>query len=131
MILFVEHGLYPPKLPPKQGCHDRMCISDKGTYSKLRYNTNDGPDVSWRQYGGAGITLTADLRSYISDKGGDPNKLGKWTWMSIEDKAEESTKLGCLPCRISKCDTFKESVILGNPMSVLCLFLICARHLVI
>ena len=91
MILFVEHGLYPPKLPPKQGCHDRMCISDKGTYSRLRYNTNDGPDVSWRQYGGAGITLTADLRSYISDKGGDPNKLGKWTWMSIEGKAEEST----------------------------------------
>ena len=79
-ILFViEHGLYPPNLDVKHGCHDRMCMAMKSSYSCLSYNTNDGADTPWNQYGGTGVTLTADMKSCMVAKGVDPSKLGRWT----------------------------------------------------
>ena len=43
------------------------------------------------QYGGTGVTLTADMKSRMASKGSDPTKLGRWTWVRIEGKAGEST----------------------------------------
>ena len=42
--------------------HDRMCVMNKGTFTRLSYNTNDGTDTKWNQYGGTGITLNEDMR---------------------------------------------------------------------
>ena len=33
-----EHGLYPPELDASEGWHGMMCISMKGSYSRLTYN---------------------------------------------------------------------------------------------
>ena len=101
MMLVAEHGLYPPELEPSEGWHDRMCISMKGSFSRLSYNTNDGDTACWNQYGGTGVTLTADMKSRIVDKGSDPTKLGWWTWVRIEGKAGESTVFvsAYRPCR--------------------------------
>ena len=69
VLLFAEHGLYPPALQPWHGWHDQMCTRNKGKYSRLSYNTNDGERTKWNQYGGTGITLNADLKSRITTKG--------------------------------------------------------------
>ena len=53
-----EHGLYPLELDASEDWHDRMCISMKGSYSFLSYNTNDGDSTPWNQYGGTGVTLS-------------------------------------------------------------------------
>ena len=76
VMLFAEHGLYLPKLEATDGWHDRMCMTMKGSYSRLSYNTNDGDSTKWNQYGGTGVTLTADMKSRMASKGSDPTKLG-------------------------------------------------------
>ena len=48
--------------------HDRMCMTMKGSYSRLSYNTNDGDSATWNQYGGTSVTLNADLRSRMATK---------------------------------------------------------------
>ena len=58
-----------------EGWHDRMCMSMKGSYSCLSYNTNYGDSTPWNQYGGTGVILTADMKSRMSYKGSDPSKL--------------------------------------------------------
>ena len=65
-----------------------MSTRNKRTYSHLSYNTNDGESTKWNQYGGTGITLNADLKSRMttSGSGGDPTKLGRWTWVRIGGK---------------------------------------------
>ena len=91
MMLVAEHGLYPPELELSEGCHDRMCMTMKGSYSRLSYNTNVGDSTTWNQYGGTGVILTADMKSRMASKGADPTKLGQWTWVRIEGKAGKST----------------------------------------
>ena len=91
VMLVAKHGLYPPELESSDGWHDRMCMTMKGSYSRLSYNTNDGDSTAWNQYGGTGVTLTADMKSRMVSKGSDPTKLGRWTWVRIEGKAGEST----------------------------------------
>ena len=88
VLLYGEHGLYAPALEPKHQMHNRMCMINKGTFTCLSYNTNDGKDTKWNQYGGTGITLNADMRSRMikGGVGGDPTKLGRWTWTSIGGK---------------------------------------------
>ena len=88
VLLFAKHRLYPPALQPRNGWHDRMFTRNKGTYSCLSYNTNDGEGTKWNQYGGTGITLNANLKSRMttSGSGGDPTKLGRWTWVRIGEK---------------------------------------------
>ena len=88
VLLFAEHGLYPPALQPRNGWHDRMSTRNKGTYSRLSYNTNDGEGTKWNQYGGTGITLNANLKSRMttSGSGDDPTKLGRRTWVRIGGK---------------------------------------------
>ena len=73
----------------------------KSSYSRLSYNTNDSVNTLWNQYGGTGVTLTADMKSRMAFKGVDPSKLGKWTWDRIEGKAGESTVfvLTYCPCK--------------------------------
>ena len=65
-----------------------MCTMNKGTYTCLSYNTNDGKEMIWNQYGRTGITLTADLKSRMTKRGsgGAPTKLGRWTWVRIGSK---------------------------------------------
>ena len=63
VLLVAEHGLYSPELAASEGWHDRMCMSMKGTYSRLSYNTNDRVFTPWNQYGDMGVTLTADVLS--------------------------------------------------------------------
>ena len=41
-LLFAEHGLYSHALEPKYGMYDRICMMNKGTLTRLSYNTNDG-----------------------------------------------------------------------------------------
>ena len=74
VLLFAEHGLYPTKLMPKEGWHDRMCTLNKGTYTRFCYNTNNGEETKWNYYSGTGISLTADMRSIMTERGsrGDP-----------------------------------------------------------
>ena len=91
VMLVAEHGLYPPELASSDGWHNLMCMTMKGSYSRLSYNTNDGDSAAWNQYGGTGVTLNADLRSRMTTKGSGPTKLGRWTWVRIEGKAGEST----------------------------------------
>ena len=91
VMLVAEHDLYSPKVESSNGWYDRMCITMKGSYSRLSYNTNDGDSTAWNQYGGTSVTLTADMRSRMASKGSDPSKLGRWTWVRIEGKAGEST----------------------------------------
>ena len=87
-LLFAEHRLYPPALQSRHDWHDRMCTRNKGTYSCLSYNTNNGKATKWNQYGGTGITLNADLKSRMTTRGsgGDPTKQGRWTWVRIVGK---------------------------------------------
>ena len=68
ILLYAEHGLYPPALEPRHQMHDRMCVMDKGTFTRLSYNTNNGIDTMWNQYGGTGITLNKDMRARMRKK---------------------------------------------------------------
>ena len=61
--LVAEHGLYPQNLDVKQGWHDHMCMTMKSSYSRLSYNTNDGANTPWNQYGGTDIPITTDMKS--------------------------------------------------------------------
>ena len=103
ILLFAEHGLYPPALEPQHQMHDRMCMMNKGTFTRLSYNTNDGPDTLWNQYGGTGITLNKDMRARKAKDsvGGDPTKLGRWTWTKIcgKDDLTSIFVLAYRPCR--------------------------------
>ena len=84
VMLVAEHGLYPPKLESSDGWHDQRCMTMKGSYSRLSYNTNDGDSTAWNQYGGTSVTLTADMKSRMASKGADPTKVGRWTWVRME-----------------------------------------------
>ena len=55
VLLYAEHGLYPPVFEPQHQVHDRTCVMNKGTFTRLNYNTNDGTDTKWNQYGSTGI----------------------------------------------------------------------------
>ena len=76
-LLVAEHGLYPPELEPSEGWHDRMCMSMKGSFSCLSYNTNDNDTACWIQYGGTGVTITADMKSRMEDQDSDPTKIAR------------------------------------------------------
>ena len=93
VLLYAEHGLYPPALEPQHQMHDRMCVMNKGTFTRLSYNTNDGTNTKWNQYGGTGITLNTDMRARKAKDGvgGDPTKLGRWTWTKICGKGDITT----------------------------------------
>ena len=93
VLLYVEHGLYSLALLPKDQIHDRMSMMNKGTFTRLSYNTNNGKDTKWNQYGGAGITLNADMKARMAKGGssGDPPKLGRQTWASIGGKDDIAT----------------------------------------
>ena len=91
VLLVVEHGLYPPELDTSESWHDQICMSMKGSYSRLSYNTNDGDATPWNQYGGMGVTLAANVKSRMASKGAGPTKLGRWTWVWIEGKVGKST----------------------------------------
>ena len=92
VLLYAEHGLYEPALEPQHQMHDRMCVMNKGTFTRLSYNTNDN-DPKWNQYGGTGITLNADMRARKEKDGvgSDPTKLGRWTWTKICGKGDITT----------------------------------------
>ena len=79
VLLYAEHGLYVPALEPKHPMHNRMCVMNKGIFTRLSYNTNDRTDTKWNQYGCTGITLNKDMRARKSKDGvgGDPTKLGR------------------------------------------------------
>ena len=62
------HDLYPPASEPQHQIHDRMCMMNKGTFTCLSYNTNNGPDTLWNQYGGTRITLNKDMRAKKSER---------------------------------------------------------------
>ena len=85
ILLFAEHGLYPPALEPQHQMHNHMCMMNKGTFTRLSYNANDGPDTLWNQYGGTGIALNKYMRARKAKDGvnEDPTKLGRWTWTKI------------------------------------------------
>ena len=82
VLLFAEHDLYGPALEPKYQIHDRMIVMNKGTMTRLSYNTNDGAETKLNQYGGTGFTLNADMRARVTKDGwgSDPTKLGRRTW---------------------------------------------------
>ena len=63
-------------------------MMNKGTFTRLSYNTNNRKDTKWNQYGGTGITLNIDMRARMTKggSGGDPTKLGRWTWARIGGK---------------------------------------------
>ena len=88
VLLYGQHGLYAPALKPKHQMHDRMCMMNKGTFIRLSYNTNDGKDTKWIQYGGKEIILNADVRSRMTKNGvsGDPTKLWRWIRTRIGGK---------------------------------------------
>ena len=67
-MLVAEHSLYSPELESSDGWHDQMCMTMKGSYSRLSYNTNDGDSTAWNQYGGTGVTLTVDMKSCMASK---------------------------------------------------------------
>ena len=46
-LLFAQHGLYSPALEPKYGMYNRVCMMDKGTLTRLSYNTNNGEGTKW------------------------------------------------------------------------------------
>ena len=93
ILLYAEHGLYAPALEPKHQMHDHMCVMNKGTFTRFSYNTNNGTDTKWKQYGGTGITLNEDMRARKAKNGvnTNPTKLGRWTWTKICGKADITT----------------------------------------
>ena len=79
VLLYAEHGLYPPALGPQYQMHDWMFVMNKGTFTCLSYNTNDGIDTKLNQYSGTWITLNKDMRAKKAKDGvgGDLLKLGR------------------------------------------------------
>ena len=55
-----------------------MCVMNKGTVSRLSYNTNNGEGTKWNQYGGIGITLNADMRVKMTKGDWDDNLTKLW-----------------------------------------------------
>ena len=47
ILFFAEHDMYGPALEPKHQIHDPMCVMNKGTMTRLSYNTNDGTRTKW------------------------------------------------------------------------------------
>lgn len=101
VLLVAKHGLYPPTMEPKEGWHDCMCMVTKGTFTHPSYNTHDGDNVTWNQYGSTGVTLTTNMRPRMDPKSVDPNKLGRQTWARIDGKAGEPTSFESAhrPCK--------------------------------
>mgnify|MGYP005709827173 CR=1 FL=1 len=74
VLLFAEHALYPPALEPQHQMHDRMCMMNKGTFTRLSYNINNVKGTKWNQYGGTGINLNTYMRARMT-KGGSGDDL--------------------------------------------------------
>ena len=91
VLLFAKHNLYGPALEPKHQMHDRMCVMNKGTMTRLSCNTNDGAGTRWNQYGGTVFTINSDMRARVIQDGwgSDPTKLGRWTWTRIGESEEK------------------------------------------
>ena len=68
VLLFAEH-LYASALELKHQMHNYMCVMDKGTTTRLSYNTNNGAGTKWNQYRGTGIALNADMRARVTKDG--------------------------------------------------------------
>ena len=69
VLLFAEYDLYGPALQPRHQMHDRMCRMNRGTLTRLSYNTNDGKGTNWRQYGGTSFTINEDMRARMVQNG--------------------------------------------------------------
>lgn len=104
VMLVAEQGLNLLKFQPQEGWHNCMCMSCKGTFTHLSYNTNNGDNSPWNQYGDIGITINSNMKSQITSKGSDPTKLGRWMWVCIEGKAGEATVFvsAYSPCKNTK-----------------------------
>ena len=106
VLLFAEHDLYGPTLEPKHQMHDRMCTMNKGTMTRLSYNTNNGLGTNWRQYRGIGFTINEDMRARMIQNGWgiDQTKLGRWMWTKIGGKDGIATVFisAYKPCRSLK-----------------------------
>ena len=89
------YGRNSQALEPEHAMHNRMCMRNTGTFTRLSYNTNDGKETKWNQYSGIGITLNADMISRMTKggSGGDPTKLRRWTWACIGGKDYIATVL--------------------------------------
>ena len=139
VLLFAEHDLYGPTLEPKHQMDDWMCVTNKGTMTRLSYNTNDGPRTKWNQYGGTGFTINADMRARITQKGwgNDLTKLGRWTWTRIGGKDGIATvfvsayrhvtaQIAHIRYGGSKQDTLKNTKIFETQMCTPYSFVTCA-----
>ena len=104
VMLFAEHGLNASKLQSGHSWHDRVCMNSKKTYSNVRYNSTENDISRWKQYGGTGVTITEDMRARKSDDGGDPTKLGRWSYVRIHGRRGESTIFvsAYRPCKNTK-----------------------------
>ena len=78
---------------PKHQMHNNMCVMNKGTMTRLSYNTNNGAGTKWNQYGGTGFILNADMRARVTKDGwgSNPTKLRRWMWTRIGGKDEIAT----------------------------------------
>ena len=88
VLLFAKHDLFGPALEPRHQMHGRMCTMNRGTLTRLNYNTNDGKGTNWRQYGGTGFTINENMRTRMVQNGwgSDPTKLGRWSRTKIGGK---------------------------------------------
>jgi hypothetical protein len=63
----------------------------KKTYSQVSYISTENEKSRWNQFGGTGVTILEDLRARKSDHGGDPMKLGRWTFVRVHGRRGEAT----------------------------------------
>ena len=78
VLLFAEHGLYPPKMELKEGLHNMIYISMDGNYTSLSYNTHNSDNVTLNQNTRTGVTLAAKMKYRMGSK--------RWTLTSWEDR---------------------------------------------
>ena len=69
VLLFAEHNLFGPALEPRHQMHDRMCTLNRGTLTRLSYNTNNRKGTNWRQYVGTDFTINEDMRTRMVQNG--------------------------------------------------------------
>ena len=95
VLLFAEHDLYGPALEPKHQMHDQMCVTNKGTMTRLSYNTNNGPRTEWNQYGDIGFIINTDMRTRMTQNGWGSD-LTKLRQMDVDENRRKRWNCYCL-----------------------------------
>ena len=99
LIGMVETNTFWPKVQMKKSIYERTKEWFEARYLNVGYNERD-KDPPRSQHGGV-INMTMDkLTHKVVESGGDPRKLGRWSWVRFRGKNNRHLRVATIyrPC---------------------------------